>query len=129
MTIIAHDAANVNWPDRIDFAVLGSGQVSVTKFRHNAEQRRDVPLSHSIKDGGFSLNAALQWCTDNGYIVRSWPGGARAWKGEPWVIRTAHEIMRLRRQLELQWSAQFQGNPGKWSTFDSLLSLDLAYDG
>lgn len=129
MSIVAQDAANVNWPDRIDFAVLGNGQVSVIKFRHNAKQRQDVPLSHSIKDGDFCLAAALQWCKEHGYIVRSWPGGARAWKGKLRVIRTGHEIMRLRRQLEDQWSAQFQRNPGKWSALDTLLTLDLAYDG
>ncbi len=126
---ITQNPMDVKRPDRIDFTALGDGRVIVVKLWHDSENRQDIPVSRDTKPDGFSLDEALEWCRNNGYVVRTWPGGARAWKGELRVIRTAHEIMRLRRKLEAEWQAAFGRNPGRWSDLDTLLSLDLAYDG
>lgn len=121
-------------PDRIDFKVLSDGRVNVLKLRRDDADPaapRDVPLpgGHEIKPADFDLEEALAWCEENGYTVRRWPGGARAWRGEPWAIRTGWQIVKLRRELEAKWRVEFHRNPGRWSRFDTLLSLDLAYDG
>ena len=104
-----------NHPDRIDFLKLSDGRVVILKLRRDATDPaapRDIPIigGHDIK-ADFNLDAALAWCTANGYSVRRWPGGARAWKGVPWVIRTACQIIRMRRENSCK------------------VSLDFAYDG
>jgi hypothetical protein len=114
-------------PDRIDFTQMGDGRIVVQKLRRDAETEparpRDIPLSTEFKPAGFALADALAWCQGNGYAVRQWPGGARAWKGSsPWVIRTRAQIRRKRQRIE----AQICHTDGSKS---SLLSLDFAYDG
>ena len=113
-------------PDRIDFVQLPDGRVVVQKLRRDARtdpaRPRDIPFESDVKPQSFDLEDALAWCRENGYSVRQWAGGARAWKGEPWVIRTRAQILRKRRQIE----AEVRANGG---SKQSLLSLDLAYDG
>ena len=105
-------------PDRIDFAVVATGVV-VTKFW--LIDGRSIPLhGGEIKPTGFDLEGTLAWCEANGYTVRRWEGGARAWKGEPWPVRTRAQILRKRSAVERQ---VFAGHAD-----GRLLSLDLAYD-
>jgi hypothetical protein len=105
-------------PDRIDFAVVPSG-VAVTKFW--LIDGRSIPAhGGEIKPTGFDLEAALAWCEAHGYTVRRWNGGARAWKGKPWPVRTQAQILRKRTQVERQVLAgRADGR---------LLSLDFALD-
>jgi len=114
-------------PDRIDFSQMGDGHIIVQKLRRDAETEparpRDIPVSTEVKSPDFALANALAWCRGNGYAVRQWPGGARAWKGSPWVIRTRAQIRRKRQQVETQISRT------GGSKSSSLLSLDFAYDG
>ena len=117
-------------PDRIDFTELPDGRVIVTKLRREPEERRDIPIDSETKSAGFDLERALGWCTANGYTVHRWTGGARAWKAEqPWVIRTRREIWKFRQRLENIALSKMRQNPGSWHPEESLLSLDLAYDG
>jgi hypothetical protein len=113
-------------PDRIDFTQLPDGRVVVQKLRRdtrtNPARPRDIPLESEVKPEDFDLAGALAWCQGHGYTVREWTGGARAWKGEPWVIRTRAQIARKRQQIEAE--VRRGGGGGR-----SLLSLDLAYDG
>ena len=114
-------------PDRIDFIQMGDGRIIVQKLRRDAETEparpRDIPLSTEVKSPDFDLANALTWCQGNGYAVRSWSGGARAWKVSPWVIRTRAEIRRKREQAEVQIGRTGGSKSG------CLLSLDFAYDG
>lgn len=113
-------------PDRIDF-LLVNGKIIVQKLRRDIAtdpaHPRDIPVSHELKPASFNLEQALDWCKANGYTVRQWPGGARAWHGSPWPIRTRAQIHRKRTQAEKQ------GNRTGGSKNGSLLSLDFAYDG
>ena len=105
-------------PDRIDFAVVPSG-VAVTKF-WLVEGRSVSLLGSEMKPAGFDLEGALAWCEANGYTVRRWDGGARAWRGLPWPIRTRAQILRKRSEVERQALAGHgSGN---------LLTLDFAFD-
>ena len=114
-------------PDRIDFTKLGDGRTIVQKLRRDTETEpgrpRDIPTSTEIKPAGFALVDALTWCRDNGYTVRQWTDGARAWHGKPWPIRTRAQIRRKRAQAEKQVNRTGGSENG------SLLSLDFAYDG
>ena len=75
----------MSYPDRIDFDKMADGQVIVIKMRRNG--RRSIPTQHEIKAADFDLDAALDWCRENGYTVHNWHYGARAWKGEaPWPV-------------------------------------------
>jgi hypothetical protein len=105
-------------PDRIDFAVATSGVVG-TRF-WQIDGRPIAPRGAEDKPAGFDLTAALAWCEQHGYTVRRWEGGARAWKGKPWPIRTREQILRKRGEVERQ---VFAGHAG-----GHLLTLDFALD-
>ncbi|MCP4540468.1 MAG: hypothetical protein GY832_25300 [Chloroflexi bacterium] len=131
----------MSYPDRIDFEKLNDGQIIVIKMRRNG--RRSIPTEHEIKAADFDLDAALDWCRENGYTVRSWHYGARAWRGKPWPIRTVRQIIEDRDRLRKNERHYFhklhggdalkEGTSHKvremWSKFSILLGLDLAYDG
>jgi hypothetical protein len=117
---------------RFDFIENGNGTTTVIKFRRPPGNPFDKPYSSEIKPAGFDLDAALAWCRANDYYTVTWPGGARAWKGSaPWVIRTTHQIAKLRARLEreLDWLRKSQCNPVKQAQLMRLLQNDLAYYG
>jgi hypothetical protein len=106
------------FPDRIDFAVTTVG-VAVTKFW--LIDGRSIPAhGGEMKPAGFDLEGALAWCEAHGYTVRRWDGGARAWKGKPWPVRTQKQILRKRSEVERQ---AFAGHAD-----GHLLTLDFALD-
>jgi len=107
-------------PDRIDFAVATSG-IIVTKF-WLVGGRNVAPDGAETKPAGFDLDDALAWCEENGYTVRRWKDGARAWKGDkPQPIRTRSQIRHRRARAERR---ALRGGAG-----GSRLSLDFALDG
>lgn len=85
---------------RMDFNETPGGVV-VTKYQRlmTPDGPRDVVAEHAVKPD-LDLEWALAWCETHGYTVRRWPGGARAWLGAPWPIRTVAEIRRRREQVE-----------------------------
>ncbi len=125
--------------DRIDFTILADGTVIVTKMWRHPSKLRDVPHEgKTYQPGQFSIERALAWCKGNGFVVFTWPVGkpmmgARAWRGQPWPIRTAYQIMRKRRELEKlarssTYTSQYANSslsPG-WD-YRSLDQADLAY--
>jgi len=124
--------------DRIDFSMLadtdGAVSVIVQKLRRAPEQRRDIPVATETKPPDFDLDAAIQWCEENGFTVYWWYDldghkCARAFKGDPWPIRRSWEILRLRQKLDEAWASQFRKNPGKSWPVERLLGMDLAYAG
>lgn len=97
---------------RIDFAQTATGwKVSKYPFGWTAKTR---PLTCEEKPA-FDLDAALAWCSANGWHIRRWPGGARAFKGSPQPVRDQAAILRLRRQTE---DAFFRGKPDGRSAYD-----------
>lgn len=48
-----------------------------------------------------SLADMVAWFKQRGWTVREWPGGARAFRGQPMPVRTKGEILRLRRRIDL----------------------------
>lgn len=107
-------------PDRIDFTLLSTGEYRIMKLRRDAitnpRYPRDIPLPDGIstKPADFDLDAALNWCRANGYTVRQITGSARAWLGGAWVIRTRHQIKKMRERAERDRRDY---------------SIDFAYDG
>ena len=133
--------------DRIDFAVLADGTVNVTQMTRYKSNRKDVPHTWTTYDPevGFDISLALAWCNDNGFVVETWPQwgnspirGARAWRDERWAIRTAHQIGRMRRQLENDTARWVDTAPWKreelglvepiWTMLE-LRTVDLAFVG
>jgi hypothetical protein len=113
-------ATSAALPGRIDFAVATSGVV-VTKLW--LIEGRNVALHGAqTKPADFDLDGALAWCEANGYTVRRWQGGARAWRDdEPRPIRTRLQIWRRRARAE---QLALHGDPAACA-----LSCDFAYDG
>ena len=112
-------------PDRIDFILLDDGRITVLKMRREVAERRDIVTNHDVHLD-LDLDAALAWCDEHGYTIRTWDGGARAWHGEMWVIRTASQIKRERERLERRSRALLRRSPDSPA---SITMLDLAYDG
>lgn len=106
-------------PDRVDFLITPSAVV-VNKYWRLAG--RDHLRENQIHPAAFDVEWALSWLEDHGYQVFRWPGGARAFKGAPWPIRTTAQIQRKRRELEREVSAGRVRSPEF-----NLLGLDLAY--
>ena len=111
-------------PDRIDFTILHGGHIIVQKMRREPAERRDVVTDHDIHLD-LDLDAALDWCREHNYTVRTWDGGARAWHGEIWVIRTKAQIKRKREQAERRVAARIRRS----RPVPNLTFLDFAYDG
>ena len=85
--------ANTVGSARVDFCQLSGGNVVVTEMRR--EGQRSIPLGEPTvvtRD----LASLLTEYEANGYTVRRWDSGARAWLGKPWPIRTASQIMAMR---------------------------------
>ena len=120
-------AATATSPDRIDFSVINDRIVMVQKFERCPADRRDRAISAEKKPADFDLDTALAWCEHNGYTVHRWHDGARAWKGEPWPIRTGNAILRKRALVERQTASFIRRHPRKPAP--NLSSLNLAYDG
>jgi len=120
-------------PDRIDFVEAGD-RWTVTKF-WRVRGRDRVLNGPDHKPPEFDIQVALAWCRANGYTVHQWPGGARAWRSaEPWPVRRAHEIVRVRARLDSEWwqlsaRAHSQDDWRRVTNLRRLLAHDLAFDG
>jgi hypothetical protein len=107
-------------PDRIDFAVSRSCVVVTTFWSVNGYCV--APDGARLEATSFDLDVALDWCRKNGYTIRRWEGGARAWKGDqPRPVRTRPQIHHRRSQAERR---AMHGD-----TDGALLSLDFAFEG
>lgn len=75
------------------------------------EMREDLALT--VDAAAASLEAMEGW------TLRRWPGGCRAFRGRPYPIRSRGQIQRLRRELQAYPRPELQGKA--WT-------LDLALD-
>jgi len=110
--------------DRIDF-LESNGRVLVSKFRH-VSGRSDQPHGEAY-ELDRPLQEALDWCRENHYTIYEWSGGARAFRGEPWPIRSSRAMKTLRDRMEQEANAAMRSDPGTWHKAESLLLFDLAY--
>ena len=83
---------------RCDFFLSG-GAWTVKKFPYGWTART-YPITTEKKPAEFDIEETLAWCQENGWTVRRWPGGARAWKGEPLPIRDQRAVLIMRRRAE-----------------------------
>lgn len=81
---------------RIDFIRLDDGW-HIRKYPYGWTAKTS-PLSDETKPD-TDIAQAIAWCKANGWTVREWPNGARAWKGEIKPIRDTNTIKYLRRQV------------------------------
>jgi len=66
----------------------------------------------------WTLDQAVEWLKEHDYTVRTGPGGARAWLGNPLPVRSRGQILRLRDEL-----LKFKPREDL-----QVCALDLAYD-
>jgi hypothetical protein len=68
-----------------------------------------------------SLEQMIAWFEAQGWTVRKWPGGARAFRGKPLPVRSGPEIANLRRKM--------RARPGDYPELAGIIcTLELAYD-
>ncbi len=102
---------------RIDLIDL-NGKTTYSKFPYGWTAR-----THPISKRTISAEERKQiilWCQEHNWVVREWPGGARAWKYALEPVRSASEIRSMRRQVE---DLAHRYGEAKLHFFD------LAYDG
>lgn len=99
---------------RLDFFVQADGTTIVQKLAQTPFSR-DQHVILATEQKPVDLDKALAYCRQHGYTTRQWPAvrqngngpilrpaGARAWKADqPWPVRTAGQINKLRQQLGL----------------------------
>lgn len=120
-------APQVRGPDRIDFSVLPSGKVLISKY--DRRDGRDHPREPKTLLQ-FDLDGSLAWLEAHGYVVYRWPAeagflaGARAFRGKPWPIRTTEQLWRKREQVNRAVAEWLRKHPGAPS---GVTFLDLAF--
>lgn len=82
------------------------------------------PSDLEIKPANYDYERVLSWAEQNGFTVRRWPGGARAFLGKPRSVRTEGQIKSLRRMLE----EENYRNRGISPRGIQIHAVDLAYD-
>lgn len=111
-----------NVTNRID--VVKAPHAVVIRCYPAGWKQGDVLSDYREEPADYDVPAFLDRLQARGWSVRSWPGGARAWLGNPWPVRDASEIIRMRDRLEEEaWR-----NNGVHPRFGDARSLDLAYD-
>jgi len=136
VVMLVHDSC----PDRIDMTVV-NGTVKIIHFdrRGMNDIRRDF---YTVEDVSNPFNApgvtpnpkhwltrVGAWLEDHGYTVFNWGSGLRAFRGDPWPIRTRREIWKKRQQVEERAVSLMKQEPGTWHAEDTLMQMDLAYAG
>jgi predicted RNA-binding protein len=101
---------------RIDL-IQQDGKWLVSKYPYGWTAKTR-PISKSELDQQ-AADQALAWLKAEGWTVREFPGGARAWRGEVKPIRDQATIRMLRRQIDLNYSR---------SELDARRQYDLAFD-
>ena len=102
---------------RLDFHVTPQGVV-LAKFKRC--QSVYMPTERTIKTE-FDLENSIAWCLANGWTVRRWPNGARAWKGAAVPIRDQQAAERTQRDFPLP---AVEAEPGELPA-----EYDYRYDG
>ncbi len=105
---------------RIDFIKTAAGyRISKLVKRQFQGKLINVVSESEIKPEPFDIEAALAWCEANGWAVRRWATGARAFRFGLEPVRSIREIQRMREELK-QYPRPELG--------DRTFVLDLAYD-
>lgn len=107
--------------DRID-VLKGSEFVQIWFFEPNERKAQEKNYYEKPKD--FDLVAFLKIVESLGWTIRQWDNGARAFKGKPFPIRNATQIIAIRDRL----TAEAIRNGGTHPRGLDLKELDLAYD-
>lgn len=109
---------------RLDLIVSGPpGETYVKTWRYQADGRLAQPIVAPPKRADphapTTLEERVAWLAEHGWKVRTWPGGARAWRYQVTPIRTVYQIKKLRSQLDRYPRPELAGQ---------LCNLDLALD-
>jgi hypothetical protein len=120
--------------DRVDITLLANGTVVVSKYEHRTnEPDRLIRTEIKQPEEQFDVEWATGWLKDHGFTVHAWPAhpagvsaGARAFRGEPWPIRTRGQILKRRQEIESTVRRWQHKNPD--ADGPSLLGRDFAFD-
>lgn len=80
------------------------------------------PLSDDIKSEA-EIRQILEWCEAKKWTVRRWPGGARAFRGDPKPVRDRAAILAMRRRANEEMRSPHQTGIETGKTF-----YDFAFD-
>jgi hypothetical protein len=97
----AHGRALRGKVTRVDFLKIGN-EYHIRKYCYGWTAKTPA-ISDKVVDVQQWL-AAAEWCQANGWNVRHWADGARAWKGEVKPVRDRAGILAMRRKVEAEYS-------------------------
>jgi len=99
---------------RIDLFKQPSGEVFVREYAEGwTASSHPVDMHTSVE----TFETCLAWLRSNGWHIRAWHNGARAWKDEIMPVRTTADIWRKRRYYERYPDPNI-----------SMVNIDFAYD-
>jgi hypothetical protein len=101
---------------RIDFEIKPD-RVHVKKYPFGWTAKTRPIKQYEITPEEYQ--ADLKWLKDHGWSMREWPGGSRAFKGDPLPVRTGSTIAYMRRQVERHFAS---------GQLDPRRQFDLAFD-
>jgi len=104
---------------RIDLQDLPTG-LFVKKYADGWNETSRPIEMHTQTDPSWTLDKACEWLRSQGWNVRRWYKGARAFKGPLRHVRTESEVKSLRARL--------QRNRDLYSAELQLHTLELFYD-
>lgn len=109
-----HPESQVIRTTRIDLHAIPQG---LAVYRYAEGWTASTPAFDKHVNPEWTLDQAIAWLQSNGWTVRSWNTGARAWLGQVLPVRDKSGILRKRRHLERYPNTDLQAH-----------ALDLAYD-
>lgn len=83
---------------RIDLFENPQGYILVLKWRKGWAP--GAPPCANDQNTEMDLDEMVDWLEREGWTIRRWPGGARAWRDGLRIIRTRGQILRKRKQLQ-----------------------------
>lgn len=95
------DELNKRRINRLDFGIFDD-KINVWLFDVNWQPSQKYPTDGAVaKPGEFDVDAFIESLEANGWTVFRWSAyGARAFKGQPWPVRSKYEIIETRKRLE-----------------------------
>lgn len=103
---------------RIDFLQTKSGW-KIDKYPYGWTAQTPA-LQTEQKSKDFDVDSCVSWCRENGWEIRIWDGGARAWRDKIRPVRDAETIKQMRANSDRNLRTGFD---------DPRWHMDLAFEG
>jgi hypothetical protein len=101
MADATHGRALRGTTTRIDF-ILSTNGWHIRKYPYGWTAKTQ-PIEDKLQPESV-VQSAIAWCKQQGWVMREWPNGARAFKDKERPVRDASTILSMRRTIEAQYA-------------------------